>query len=922
MTSNNPSCREKLSLDNGWRFHIGDIPFPRLISHSECYSAAKAARATGAASPGYDDTGWPVVNVPHDWASESPFEPGECLSQGYRRRGIGWYRRHFRLDSGDRGRHLEIQFDGVATHCTVWLNGNIVHRNWCGYTGWNIDLTPYANYGEEPNTIAVRVDADAMEGWWYEGAGIYRHTWLVKRDPTHIITDGVWANPVRDPSGNWSVPIELTAANIAPEAQTVELVAHLIAPSGEIIGSAGSSAKIDSLATTTARLRIAVDSPRLWSCDQPVLYMVRNEVRRNGAVVDSVQTTCGFRTVCFDADEGFFLNEKPLKIKGVCNHQDHAGVGVAIPDALWEWRLRQLQNIGVNACRVAHNPPSNEFLELCDRLGILVMDENRHFNCSPEYVRQLEWLIRRDRNHPCVILWSVFNEEPMQGSETGYEMVRRMSAIVRSLDPTRPVTAAMNGGLFAPVNVSQAVDVAGFNYQIESYDRFHAANRRLPLTSSEDTSAFMTRGAYHTVVEQNIRDAYDTQFAPWGASHRDAWRAIATRPYLAGGFVWTGFDYHGEPTPHQWPSASSFFGIFDLCGFPKTAAFIHKAHWLDGQPVLEIIPHWTWPGREGKSVRVLVISNGARVSLWLNGACIGEKNVDLYDFATWEGVTYEPGRIEAVAYDAQGKEVARIFAETTGEPEVLELIPDRRALSGDGADAQPITVRALDRQGRPVPTANLPVRFAIRGPGAIIGLGNGDPNCHEPEKGDRRSLFNGLAQILVQSMKDSCGEIVVQATADGLRPAEIRIPVVKAPPIPAIAAAEPIQFLQAWNRSPLSNERIDPNIEVADNDMNTWPCVQPGELQTFTTGNFALYRTKFLPFQSVQQNGGRIHFEAITGKTEVWIDGTMPAKRDTPGAGPITVAIPPAIGTRRLTVLIETESRTPAGLSGPVFIST
>jgi beta-galactosidase len=914
------SSRERLSLNNGWRFHRGDIPFPKLISHSDCYANAKAGRAFGAPAPEYDDTGWAVVDVPHDWASESPFDPGECLSQGYRPRGVGWYRRHFRLDPADRGRHLELQFDGISTHCTVWLNGSIVHRNWCGYTGWSIDVTPFAKYGDELNTLAIRVDADFMEGWWYEGAGIYRHSWLVKRDRTHLVTDGVWADPMRGDDGRWNLPVEATLANSGARPDTVEVVATLVDPEGKTVGAARAQLEIAPLTEGIARLALAVDSPRLWSVDEPTLYTVCTEVVREGGTVDAVTTTCGFRTLRFDADHGFFLNDQPLKLKGVCNHQDHAGVGVAIPDALWEWRLRRLKEMGVNACRCAHNPPSAEFLDLCDRLGILVMDENRHFNCSPEYVRQLEWLVRRDRNHPSVILWSVFNEEPTQGSEMGYEMVRRMAAIVRRLDPSRPVTAAMNGGLFSPINVSPAVDVVGFNYQIEFYDRFHEANPGLCLTSSEDTSAFMTRGEYVTRPEANIRDAYDTQFAPWGASHRAAWRAIDERPYLAGGFVWTGFDYHGEPTPHAWPSCSSFFGCLDLCGFPKAAFHMHRAHWVKHQPVLELIPHWNWAGREGQPVKVMAITNAARVALFLNGNSLGDKPVDRYDFATWDEVPHAPGRLEAIAFDEAGNEIARAVVETTGEPVALELVPDRPTLKGDGSDAQPVTVRALDLQGRPVPTANLAVEFELTGAGKIIGLGNGDPNCHEPEKGNRRSLFNGLAQVIVQTAPGAGGEIVLRASASGLRGAELRLAVTSVAPRPSVPAPAPVLFLQAWYSSPLSNEPPDPNVVVADNDMNTWPSVQPGELQSFTGGSFALYRTKFTPFVSIQTGGGRIVFQSITGQAEVWINGACLGRKPEPAAAPFSVALPPGEGQRTLTVLIQTRPGVAAGLSGSVYL--
>jgi beta-galactosidase len=920
MTSSPTPGRELLTLDFGWRFHRGDIPFPKLLSHSDCYTNAKAGRAWGAANPGFDDTAWALVNVPHDWAAGSPFDPAECLSQGFRARGFGWYRRHFRLDSADRGRHLEIRFDGVATHCTVWLNGSVVHRNWCGYTGWSIDLTPFARYGDELNTLAVRVDAEAMEGWWYEGAGIYRHTWLVKRDRTHVATDGVWANPRLGSDGQWRMPVEVTLANSGRTPDAVDVRATLLDPAGAAVADARAALTVDALEQAVARLEFAVPSPRLWSVDDPALYAVRTEVLRQGQTVDEVTTTCGFRTLRFDADAGFFLNGEPCKLQGVCNHQDHAGVGVAIPDALWEWRLRRLKAMGVNAYRCAHNPPSAEFLDLCDRLGILVMDENRHFNSSPEYVRQLEWLVRRDRNHPSVFVWSVFNEEPMQGSESGYEMVRRMAAVVRRLDPDRPVTAAMNGGLFSPVNVSQAVDVVGFNYQIEFYDRFHAANPRLPVTSSEDVSAFMTRGEYVNRPGENVRESWDTQFAPWGASHRDGWRAIAERAYLAGGFVWTGFDYHGEPTPHAWPSGSSFFGCLDLCGFPKAAFHMHRAHWVRDQPVLELIPHWNWPGREGEPMPVMAITNAARVQLFLNGQPLGAQPVDRYDFATWDAVPYAPGRLEAVAFDAAGNEVARTAVETTGEPVALELVPDRPALDGDGADAQPVTVRALDARGRPVPTAQTPIEFEWSGPGAVIGLGNGDPNSHEPETGRRRRLFNGLAQVIVQTQRGAAGTFVLRARAAGLRDAEIALEVRPASGRSVVEADEPMLYLHGWRMSAVTTARPDPNVVVDDNNMNTWPGVQPGEVQSFAGGAFALYRVRFTPFMSQQRTGGQLVFQGITGRAEIWLDGAcIGEKADAPEAG-LTVELPPGEGARILTVLVETRTGVPAGLSQPVSV--
>jgi len=767
--------RERVTLDYGWRFNRGDIPFPVITGHNASYKHAKAGTAEGAAAMKFDDAKWRAVDLPHDWAIELPVSQTNNLAQGFRTRGIGWYRRTFKLDPADEGKHIELQFDGVATFCTVWVNGTVAHRNWCGYTSFYIDITPLARYGKDENVIAVRVDADSQEGWWYEGAGIYRHTWLVKRNPVHIATDGVFANPVKQADGRWTIPVEVTLGNSGTNSAEVEVESTLLDPTGKPVGRAQAKQNIAPFENPVAKYDIAVASPSLWSVEKPTLYAVRTVVKSGGGIVDEVETRCGFRTIRFDAEKGFFLNDQPVKLKGTCNHQDHAGVGTAIPDSIWEWRVRKLKEMGSNAYRCSHNPPPNEFLDICDRLGMLVMDENRNFNTTDEYQRQLEWLVRRDRNHPSVILWSVFNEEPMQGSRQGYEMVRTMSAIVKKLDRTRPVTAAQSGAMGAAWNASKAADVAGFNYQANGYDSYHKANPTKPITSSEDTSAVQTRGEYTTDKKNSILGSYDTEHQGWGLTHREAWKRIGERPFLAGGFVWTGFDYHGEPQPLSWPATASSFGCMDLCGFPKTAFYIHQAHWIENRPVLQLVPHWNWPGREGKPVKVMALTNAEKVRLSLNGKPLEEKPVHKYDMVAWD-VPYAPGKLEAVAIK-DGKEVARCTVETTGAPVALQLIADRPRLTGDGRDAQPLTVQAVDAQGRPVPTAQNLVTFELTGPGTVIGVGNGNPLCHEMEKGNRRSLFNGLAQVIVQTTRDAQGTLQLKATADGLKPSEIAIAV-------------------------------------------------------------------------------------------------------------------------------------------------
>ncbi len=779
-----PPLRETLSLDQGWRFHLGDIPLTAFgDSGGLAFGApdindsdAKTGAAWGAAASRFNDKSWRQLDLPHDWAVEQPFDQRANKNEGYRQRGIAWYRRQFKLDPADRGKNLELQFDGVATHCTVWFNGTPVYHNSCGYNSFYIDITPMAHYGNDLNTVAVRVDANIMEGWWYEGAGIYRHTWLVKRSPLHIVTDGVYANPVKMADGQWTIPVEVTLKNSGREPTSAAVEAKVVDPAGtEVAGGRCDAVSISSLEQNVAKLSLTVPSPRLWSVDHPTLYEVRTTVLSGDKPTDAVTTKCGFRTIRFDA-KGFYLNGRRLEIQGVCNHQDHAGVGEAVPDSIWEFRVRKLKEMGANAYRTAHNPPPKELLDVCDRMGMMVMDENRHFNPAPEYMAQLEWLVRRDRNHPSVVLWSLFNEEKLEEREEGVEILRTMNTLVKRLDPTRCTTGAQNVGQLSgnranPHNAAQILDVVGVNYQVDKYAKIRAAYPNKPILSTEDSSQVSTRGAYATDRSKRVISSYDDKF--WAQNDRDTWAAIAKQPTFAGGFLWAGFDYRGEPSPFAWPAASSYFGSLDLCGFPKTGFYIRQALWVHDKPVLTLVPHWNWPGKEGQPIKVMALTNADTVALSLNGKLIEEKQVDPLMMVQWQ-VPYAPGRLEAVAKKG-GKEVARYAVETTGDPVTLRLLPDRSALAGDGIDALPVTVEVLDKDGRGVPTANLPVEFESSGPGAIIGVGNGDPNCHEPDKGNKRSLFNGLAQVILQSQRGGSGNLVLRAKADGLQSAETTI---------------------------------------------------------------------------------------------------------------------------------------------------
>ncbi|UYY58191.1 beta-galactosidase GalA [Sphingomonas sp. S2-65] len=907
-------------LELGWRFHEGDIRTAEPQGHHETYLSVKAGNALGAAAMGYDDSDWSEVRLPHDWAAAQPFVESANVSQGYRPRGIGWYRRTLRLDPADRGKTIELHFDGIATNATIWVNGSIVAHNWSAYNSIHVDLTPFARFAQEMNVIAIRVDADAKEGWWYEGAGLYRHAWLVRRAPVSIVSDGVHCDP-RLVGGRWQVPVTATLGNVGREAAAVTVEAALLDPEGREIATARADASVSALGRADAQLTLDPGTPRLWSVETPALYTVRTRVLRDGVVVDERRVAIGFRTIRFDPDQGLFVNDAPVKLKGVCLHQDHAGVGVALPDALIAWRLERLKAMGCNAIRMSHNAATAELMDWCDRMGFLVMAENRLFNPAPDYMAQLEWLVRRDRNRPSVILWSVFNEEPMQGTEAGVEMVRRMAAAVHRLDGSRPVTGAMNGSFYNPVNVSSELDVMGFNYYQADYDKFHALNPTKPITSSEDTSAYETRGAFETNAAGHVITSYDTEATSWGATHRDTWKNIAARPFVAGGFVWTGFDYHGEPTPHDWPTIASFFGILDLCGFPKTAFDIHRAHWMDDKPVVAIAPHWTWPGREGQPIKVFVSSNAETVALRLNGRELGVQKVDRIMGNEWS-VPYAPGRIEALAMRG-GKVVAHAVHETAGAPVALRLTPARTAMAGDDEDSQPITISAVDARGRHVPTANLMTRFTVSG-ATILGVGNGDPNSHEPEQvapgAGSRSLFNGLAQLIVRAGKGR-GSITVQAMANGLKPATLTIARADIAPRLQVAVMPQVQALTDWRRSARFTDQPAPTLAPADGDNNSWDFVKSG---TATPADaqpgWRAYRTRATPWKRVAAQGGTILFESVGGRAELWVDGRKLAHKADAAPGPLRAPLAAGQGTRTIVLLVEAPAGARSGLLGPVTI--
>jgi beta-galactosidase len=736
----------------------------------------------------FEDSGWRRIDLPHDWAIELPFvNQPELASHGYKplsrqfpATSIGWYRREFDVPASDLGRRLSIEFDGVFRDCMVLLNGFYLGTNFSGYAPFRFDVTDFIRYGEK-NTLVARVDATLGEGWFYEGAGIYRHVWLVKTNPVHVPQWGTYVRSAVD-AGVAQISITTELQNDGGQEAPCRVTSTILGPTGEVAEKTSSVVSpLRPWSRSSFEQKVTIEHPELWSLEEPRIYRLVTSLESGGKVLDRYETPFGIRTIRFDAKQGFFLNEQPVKIKGTCNHQDHAGVGAALPDRIQYYRIEKLKEMGSNGYRASHNPPTPELLDACDRLGMLVMDETRMMSSCPEGFSQLERLVRRDRNHPCVVIWSLANEEPEQSTDTGRRIVSSMKRLVRRLDPSRPVTAAMNGGWGH--GISAVLDVQGCNYNNLSVDEFHTEFPGQPMIGTETASTVSTRGIYKNDYVKGYVSAYDVNYPLWAATAEQWWQVYAARPFLAGGFAWTGFDYRGEPTPYEWPCINSHFGIMDTCGFPKDNYFYYQA-WWGAKPVLHLFPHWNWPGQEGQETDVWVYSNLERVELLLNGTSLGTQNVPENSHVAWK-VKYAPGVIEARG-SRRGEHVWSARRETTGPPAKIILRPDRVHIAADGEDVSMVAVEVLDQQGRLVPTADNEVAFSVRGAGKLIGVGNGDPSSHESDKGTRRKAFNGLCMAIVQATKEP-GELRIEASSPQLQTASVSITCRPAQPRPALA---------------------------------------------------------------------------------------------------------------------------------------
>ena len=790
----------RTSFNDDWRFFLGDAP------------AAEQAQ--------FDDSHWTTLRLPHDWAIDGPFDPAINPHTGALPiSGTGWYRKKFKLPPGTSQRYYSIEFDGAMSNSHVWLNGHEVGGRPYGYIGFAFDLTPYLHTDGTPNVIAVRLSPEPNSSRWYPGAGIYRNVWLDSTGPVSVAHWGTYITTPNASRSSATVQVKTELVNRLADASTLTVRSSIVDANGQTVAHVDTKGQLPGSGNQTLAIRLTLQHPRLWDIDDPYLYSLVTELISNGEVVDRYVTPFGVRTIAFDPNKGFALNGRIFKLHGVCLHHDLGALGAAVNRRAIERQLQIMKAAGVNAIRTSHNPPAPELLEYADRMGLLVMDEafdmwripkvpngySKYFDEWSE--RDLRDMVRRDRNHPSIIMWSIGNEIPEQKSPDGWREARRLTKLFHEEDPTRPTTSAFNNWDDAIRNkLADEVDIPGFNYKPTFYQRIHKEHPKWVIYGSETASCVSSRGTYHLPLEKYEKhpslqlSSYDIIAPRWAYCPDPEFAAQDAIPGLLGEFVWTGFDYIGEPTPyfgenvdvsHDWPARSSYFGMVDLAGFPKDRYYLYQSIWSH-KPMVHVLPHWNWEGRESQQIPVMAYSNAEEVELLLNGKSLGRKktfttpvtlpvgpNISASrEFSSkyrlmWP-VPFQQGALTAIGYTA-GKEVARDEVSTAGAPARIRLVADRDAIKADGDDLSFVTVRVEDRDGHLCPLADNMVTFQVSGAGTIAAVDNGNAATVEPFHANYRKAFNGLALLIVRSSPQEAGPIQVVATGAGLTPARLVI---------------------------------------------------------------------------------------------------------------------------------------------------
>jgi beta-galactosidase len=805
ISCSEPQVRMRKSFNEKWLFCKGEVGNESGIE--------------------FNDANWRTLNLPHDWAIEGPFDKEyDTRTGGLPIYGTAWYRKHFVMDAAQEGNCITVQFDGIMNNAQVYLNGNKVGERPFGYIGFEVDLTPFIKFGEE-NVLAVRVDPKELSARWYPGAGIYRNVWLEIKHPVHMAQWGTYITTPKVTADIAQVIIETTVENHQHVKGRFGLETTVLDTLGNQLAIADSKIEFPESGVAIVNQELTIENPVLWDLDNPYLYRVQSKLIRSGVELDDYESTFGVRTIEYNKDEGFLLNGNQVRFKGVCMHHDLGPLGAAVNYRATERQLEIMKEIGVNAIRTAHNPPSPEQLDLCDKMGILVQVEafdewklakvengyNKYWD--EWYETDLRDMIKRDRNHPSVVMWSIGNEIREQRTKNGAKVARQLTDICHDEDPTRPVTAGFNNYPQCVKNgLADAIDIVGLNYKPTQYENILKKNPDYIVYGSETSSCVSSRGEYHLPLDNYDKHeskqitSYDIVSPPWAYPPDFETYAQETMPHSLGEFVWTGFDYLGEPTPYNgkdnmthgkwggdWPSRSSYFGIVDLCGFPKDRFYYYQSVWTQ-LPMVHILPHWNWEGSPHKTIPVYCYTNCDEAELFLNGKSLGikvmgvDKTTIPADFMWWNkpektwdspyrlnwNVNYEPGELTVVAYK-DGRVAAEKTIVTAGEPSQIQLIPDRKIIQADGYDLSFITVRIEDDNGNFCPKADNLVHFKVEGPGTIAAVGNGNAATIEPFQANYRKAFNGLCMLIIKSEQGASGEVKIEASSEKLKGATVAV---------------------------------------------------------------------------------------------------------------------------------------------------
>ena len=853
VCANASMVRERININRDWRYQIDDPdgagtalhysqlkPYLLPCANDFIIFGKRYQRPEG--NPGeniayvksdFDDSEWRHLNLPHDWAIEGPFNIDYNGSTGKLPYwGIRWYRKTLELSQDDAGKQIYLDIDGAMSYASVWCNGQYVGGWPYGYASFRLDLTPYIKAGQK-NVLAIRLDNPDDTSRWYPGSGIYRNVWLVKTSPVHVEQ---WGTFVRNQQVDSEIAVMEMGVNIENHAGKdvqvkLQTSVYLQGKDGRPVGEEVTQSMTKDIAIkkdswSSARFQFKVDKPKLWDIDTPNCYVAVSRVFMDGKEMDSYETSFGIRTIEFNHDQGFMLNGQKVAIKGVCMHHDLGALGAAFNEVAAERQLRIMKEMGANAIRTSHNPPAPELVALCDRMGLMMQleladtwqkgkrknDYNLLFDDWSE--ADMRSLVRHYRNHPSVIMWSIGNEMPDQTTDQGVIIARNLTAYCHDEDPTRPTSLGCNKRDAVFRDIVNQVDIFGLNYFHKTYPVFKEQNPTRRYHASETSSATSSRGEYFFPVTTDVNDSrsgfqlssYDMTTIGWGCAPEVQFKMNEEYPFMSGEFVWTGFDYLGEPTPYnkdltnllnfsdpnelekarkeleelgkiKTPSRSSYFGIVDLCGFPKDRYYNYKSYWRPDVPTVHILPHWNWEERIGEITPVHIYTSGDAVELFLNGKSLGRREKShSYDRLTWDDVRYEPGSLKAIAYK-NGQKWAEELVETTGKPAALQVTAEKTELKSDGTDLSFIRVAVVDSQGRVVPRSKNHLKFSVTGPAEIIATDNGDATSLLPFQLSERDAYNGLALVILRSQYMKQGKVLLTVESKGLPKQKIALKV-------------------------------------------------------------------------------------------------------------------------------------------------